>query len=103
MSRMSPAVFPPGCLSPCSLRRSTSSSTPRSPGAWTGATSGAPILRSAAAAPGNKYFENGDFASTETLFCRLHVKACIDVTLTRLEREIAAGNSAAEPYGRDRA
>ncbi len=53
--------------------------------------------------PGNKYFENGDFASTETLFCRLHVKACIDVTLTRLEREIAAGNSAAEPYGRDRA
>ena len=30
--------------------------------------------------PGNKHFENGTFASTETLFCRLHMKACLDVT-----------------------
>ncbi len=37
-------------------------------------------------APGNKYFENGTFASTETLFCRLHKKACLDVTLDKLER-----------------
>ncbi len=37
-------------------------------------------------APANKYFENGTFASTETLFCRLHKKACLDVALTRLER-----------------
>lgn len=37
-------------------------------------------------APGNKYFENGTFASTETLSCRLHKKVCIDVTLTRLEQ-----------------
>ena len=36
--------------------------------------------------PGNKYFENGTFASTETLFCRLHKKACFDVTLGRLEK-----------------
>jgi uncharacterized protein len=36
--------------------------------------------------PGNKHFENGTFASTETLFCRLHVKACLDVTADWLER-----------------
>jgi uncharacterized protein len=36
--------------------------------------------------PGNKYFENGTFASTETLFCRMHVKACLDVTADWLER-----------------
>jgi uncharacterized protein len=36
--------------------------------------------------PGNKHFENGTFASTETLFCRLHMKACLDVAADRLER-----------------
>jgi uncharacterized protein len=36
--------------------------------------------------PANKHFENGTFASTETLFCRLHMKACLDVTADRLER-----------------
>jgi uncharacterized protein len=36
--------------------------------------------------PGNKHFENGTFASTETLFCRLHVKACLDVSAEWLER-----------------
>jgi len=36
--------------------------------------------------PGNKYFENGDFASTETLSCRLHKKATFDVALDKLER-----------------
>jgi uncharacterized protein len=36
--------------------------------------------------PGNKFFENGTFASTETLFCRLHKQACLDVSLDRLER-----------------
>jgi uncharacterized protein len=35
--------------------------------------------------PVNKYFENGTFASTETLFCRLHKQVCLDVTLERLE------------------
>jgi uncharacterized protein len=36
--------------------------------------------------PGNKHFEHGTFATTETLFCRLHMKACLDVTADRLER-----------------
>ena len=36
--------------------------------------------------PGNKHFENGTFASTETLFCRLHMKSCLDVTADWLER-----------------
>jgi uncharacterized protein len=37
--------------------------------------------------PGNKYFENGTFASTETVFCRLHKKVCLDVTLELLEQK----------------
>jgi uncharacterized protein len=36
--------------------------------------------------PGNKFFENGDFATTETLSCRLHRKATFDVALDKLER-----------------
>jgi uncharacterized protein len=36
--------------------------------------------------PGNKYFENGDFATTETLSCRLHKKATFDVALDKLEQ-----------------
>jgi len=36
--------------------------------------------------PGNKYFENGNFATTETLSCRLHKKAAFDVALDKLER-----------------
>ena len=40
--------------------------------------------------PGNKYFENGTFASTETLFCRLHKQVTFDVALTKLERLAAA-------------
>ncbi len=37
--------------------------------------------------PGNKYFENGTFASTETLSCRLDKKVCIDVVLNFIERQ----------------
>jgi uncharacterized protein len=37
-------------------------------------------------APANKFFETGTFASTETLFCRLHKQVCLDVTLARLEQ-----------------
>src|SRR5262249_11514026 len=37
--------------------------------------------------PANKYFENGTFASTETLFCRLHKQVCVDVTLALMEQE----------------
>jgi uncharacterized protein len=36
--------------------------------------------------PGNKYFENGNFATTETLSCRLHKKATFDVALDKFER-----------------
>jgi uncharacterized protein len=37
-------------------------------------------------APANKYFENGSFDSTETLFCRLSHQAVFDVVLDGLER-----------------
>ena len=36
--------------------------------------------------PGNKFFENGDFATTETLSCRLQKKATFDVALDKLEQ-----------------
>jgi uncharacterized protein len=45
-------------------------------------------------APANKYFENDTFASTETLFCRLHKKVCLDVTLEFLERGVRAAGAA---------
>jgi len=35
--------------------------------------------------PGNKYFENGDFNSTETMYCRLTKKRVLDVILADLE------------------
>ena len=37
-------------------------------------------------APANKFFENGSFDSTETLFCRLHRKALADVVLQKMRR-----------------
>ena len=36
-------------------------------------------------APANKYFENGSFDSTETLFCRLHRKALAEVVLSKMQ------------------
>jgi uncharacterized protein len=44
--------------------------------------------------PANKYFENGTFVSTETLFCRLHKKVCLDVTLTLLEQDAQTAGTA---------
>jgi uncharacterized protein len=44
--------------------------------------------------PANKYFENGTFASTETLSCRLHKKVCIDVSLVLLERSAKTAGAA---------
>jgi uncharacterized protein len=41
-------------------------------------------------APGNKYFENGSFDSTETLFCRLHRQALADVVLSKTRRPESA-------------
>lgn len=37
-------------------------------------------------APANKFFENGSFDSSETLFCRLHRKALADVVLAKMRR-----------------
>ncbi len=36
-------------------------------------------------APVNKYFENGSFDSTETMFCRLNRKAMVDVLVAKLQ------------------
>jgi uncharacterized protein len=47
--------------------------------------------------PANKFFENGTFASTETLFCRLHKKVCLDVTLELLEQSAPADGGAPQP------
>jgi uncharacterized protein len=47
--------------------------------------------------PANKYFENGTFVSTETLFCRLHKKVCLDVTLALLEQDGKAAGTAPPP------
>jgi uncharacterized protein len=44
--------------------------------------------------PANKYFENGTFVSTETLFCRLHKKVCLDVTLALLEQSARTAGAA---------
>jgi uncharacterized protein len=44
--------------------------------------------------PANKFFENGTFASTETLFCRLHKQVCFDVALEWLERQPRADPAA---------
>ncbi len=41
-------------------------------------------------APANKFYENGDLASTETLYCRTMVKRPFDAVLARLERDAAA-------------
>lgn len=40
-------------------------------------------------APANKFYENGDLASTETLYCRTMVKRPFDAVLARLERDRA--------------
>ena len=46
-------------------------------------------------APANKFYENGDLASTETLYCRTMVKRPFDAVLRRLEHD--ANASAAAP------
>jgi uncharacterized protein len=39
-------------------------------------------------APANKLFENGDFATTETLYCRLTKQTLLEVMLADLERSL---------------
>ena len=41
-------------------------------------------------APANKYFENGSFDSTETLFCRFTRQAVLDVLLDKVEGRVLA-------------
>ena len=45
-------------------------------------------------APVNKYFENGSFDSTETMFCRLSKQAVLDVVLSKLEQKVGLAPSA---------
>lgn len=40
-------------------------------------------------APVNKYYENGSFDSTETLFCRLTRQATLDAVLAKLEQGVS--------------
>lgn len=39
-------------------------------------------------APSNKYFENGSFRTTETLYCRYTVKIITDIVLQDLEKDL---------------
>ena len=50
--------------------------------------------------PVNKLFENGSFASTETVFCRMTKMRATDLVLDRLDRisEFAARGEAMEPH-----
>ncbi len=45
-------------------------------------------------APVNKYFENGSFDSTETMFCRLNRKAIVDVIVDKLQHPSGVTNAA---------
>jgi uncharacterized protein len=46
-------------------------------------------------APVNKYFENGSFDSTETMFCRLNRKAIVDVIVAKLQNSTCVATDAA--------
>ena len=44
-------------------------------------------------APANKYYENGSFATAETMFCRYSVKLPLDIVLNDLEQLAARINA----------
>jgi uncharacterized protein len=44
-------------------------------------------------APSNKYYENGSFASTETMFCRYTIQWPLDIVLADLEAELNGTNN----------
>ena len=48
-------------------------------------------------APANKYYENGSFATAETMYCRYSVKLPFDIVLNDLETMVATNESAKEP------
>ena len=41
-----------------------------------------------AGAPANKYYENGSFASTQTLYCRYTVQMPLDIVLNDMESDL---------------
>jgi uncharacterized protein len=45
-------------------------------------------------APANKYYENGSFASTETMYCRYTIKAPLDIVLADLEEALKLNSEA---------
>ncbi len=45
-------------------------------------------------APSNKYYENGSFASAETMFCRHTIKTPLDIVLTDLEEALGVRSEA---------
>jgi uncharacterized protein len=49
-------------------------------------------------APSNKYFENGSFASAETMFCRYTIKTPINIVLEDLERSLGINSQIVEPH-----
>jgi uncharacterized protein len=51
--------------------------------------------------PSNKYFENGRFDSTETLFCRTHVKIPFAIGLKALEDDVFGELTSAGSAGED--
>ncbi len=57
-------------------------------------------------APSNKYFENGSFESTETMYCRSVVQIPTDIMLAQAERELGISVPQGEPgrgqVGQDR-
>ncbi len=44
-------------------------------------------------APANKYYENGSFATAETMFCRYTIKMPLDIVLADLESELEVAES----------
>lgn len=42
-------------------------------------------------APANKYYENGSFASSQTMYCRYSVKMPLDIVLSDMERDLKIG------------
>lgn len=44
-------------------------------------------------APSNKYYENGTFASAETMYCRYTLKLPVDIVLAELEEDLGINRS----------
>jgi uncharacterized protein len=44
-------------------------------------------------APANKFYENGDFSSTETMYCRHTIQLPVEIVLSDLEKQLGLGDS----------